>query len=152
RALMAGRLLKADASPLFPTLLPGVIVVPALFRRSRYTVVAVVMLFFALARFNPIVRWAVESFDWLRVGRYPEKFALPMCVALIVLAADFHRRVRWRFEWTLVTLIPLAAFALMSAPIDRFAPYNLGRVLQPVRVYAPPPPGGQELNRYDHRL
>jgi hypothetical protein len=75
-----------------------------------------------------------------------------MCVALIVLAADFHRRVRWRFEWTLVTLIPLAAFGAMTVPIDRFAPYDVGRALHPVRAYAPPPRGGQEVNRDDYRL
>jgi hypothetical protein len=149
--LLAGPLLKPEAPHLFPTLLLGIIVAPALFRRSRYTIVAAVMLFFALGRFNPLVRWAVESFDWLRIARYPEKFALPMCVALIVLAADFHRRTRWRFEWTLVTLIPLIAFGMFTVPIDRFGPYAMGPVLRPVRVYVPPPRGGQDVDRDDYR-
>jgi len=147
--LIAGPLLEPDAAHLFPTLLLGVIVVPALFRRSRYTVVAVVMLFFALGRFNPIVRWAVESFDWLRMARYPEKFALPMCAALVVLAADVQRRAQ---IWTWITLVPLAVFASFTAPIDRFKPYDVGRVLQPVRVYKPPPRGGQEVDRADYHL
>lgn len=147
--LIAGPLLKPDAAHLFPTLLLGVIVVPALFRRSRYTVVAAVMLFFALGRFNPIVRWAVESFDWLRVARYPEKFALPMCAALIVLAADVQRRAQ---IWTWITIVPLAVFASFTAPIDRFAPYDVGRVPQSIRVYQPPPRGGQEVDRADYHL
>jgi hypothetical protein len=149
--LVAGPLLKPSGPHLFPTLLLGVIVIPALFRKSRYTVVAAVMLFFALGRFNPIVRWTVESFDWLRIARYPEKFALPLCAALVVLAADFHRRARWRFEWTLITLIPLATFAALTAPIDAFSYYRVPPQ-PPVRVYMPPPRGGQEVDRDDYRL
>jgi len=150
--LLVGPLLKPEALHLFPTLILGVIVIPALFRRSRYTIVAAVMFFFALGGYNPVVRWAVESFEWLRIARYPEKFALPMCVALIVLAADFHRRTRWRLEWTLITMIPLAAWAAVTIPIDWWAPYDVGRALQPARrVYAPPPRGGQEVDRQDYR-
>ena len=148
--LLIGPLLAPAGPHLFPTLLLGIIVIPALFRLSRYTIVAAVMLFFALGRFNPIVRWAVESFPSLRVARDPEKFALPMCVALIVLAAEFHRRARWRFEWALVTLVPLAAFAAFTLPIDWFAPYRVAP-RAPVRVYAPPPRGGQEVDRADYR-
>jgi len=147
--LAVGPLLKTEAPHLFPTLLLGVIVVPALFRRSRYTIVAAVMLFFALGRFNPIVRWAVEWFDWLRVARYPEKFALPMCAALVVLAAAVQRRAQ---IWTWITLVPLAVFASFTVPIDRFAPYDVGRVLKPVRLFVPPPRGGQEVDRDDYRL
>lgn len=148
--IVAGPLLKPDALHLFPTLILGVIVIPALFRRSRYTIVAAVMLFFALGGYNPVVRWAVESFEPLRIARYPEKFALPLCVALIVLAADFHRRTRWRFEWTLITMIPLVAWAIFTVPIDWWAPYDVPP--QPVhRVFAPPPRGGQDVERDDYR-
>ena len=51
------------------------IVIPAIFRRSRYTVIAATMLFFALGTFNPLVRMLVESVSALRIGRFPEKFA-----------------------------------------------------------------------------
>jgi hypothetical protein len=148
--LAVGPLFKPEGPHLFPTLLLGVIVVPALFRRSRYVAVAAVMLFFALGRFNPIVRWAVESFPSLRVARYPEKFALPLCIALIVLAAELHARTRWRFEWTLITLIPLAAFAAFSVPLDAFSFYRV-QPRRPVRAYFVPPPGGQDVDRDDYR-
>ena len=146
--LAVGPLLKTEAPHLFPTLLLGVIVVPALFRRSRYTIVAAVMLFFALGRFNPIVRWAIESFDWLRIARYPEKFALPMCAALVVLAAAVQRRAQ---IWTWITLVPLAVFASFTVPIDAFSFYRVTPRL-PMRAYAPPPRGGQEVDRADYRL
>jgi hypothetical protein len=148
--LLVGPLLKPDALHLFPTLILGVIIIPALFRRSRYTIVAAVMLFFALGRYNPTVRWAVESFESLRIARYPEKFALPLCVALIVLAADFHRRTRWRFEWTLITMIPLVAWGYVTVPIDWWLPYAVPP--QPVRrVFALPLRGGQAVDRDDYR-
>ena len=144
---LVGPLLKPEAAHLFPTLLLGIIVVPALFRRSRYAIVAAVMLFFALGRFNPLVRWAVESFDWLRIGRYPEKFALPLCVALIVLAAEVQRRAR---IWAWVTLVPLALGAVFTVPIDRFSFYRV-KPFPPIRVYAPPHGGGQDIDRSDYR-
>jgi len=135
--LFVGPFLTPEALHLFPTLILGVIVIPALFRRSRYTIVAAVMLFFALGRYNPAVRWAVESFEPLRIARYPEKFALPMCVALIVLAADFHRRTSRRFAWTLITMVPLVVWASLTIPIDWWAPYDVPP--QPVRrVFALP--------------
>ncbi len=146
--LFVGPFRTVEAAHLFPTLLLGVIIIPALFRRSRYTIVAAVMLFFALGSYNPIVRRAVESFDWLRIARYPEKFALPMCVALIVLAAQVQRRAP--VVWGLVTFIPLAAWAVVLAPVDAFSYYRT--VPRPaVRVYAPPPRGGQEVDREDYR-
>src|SRR5205807_1521912 len=42
--LVAGPLLKPSGPHLFPTLLLGIIIIPALFRRSRYALVAAVML------------------------------------------------------------------------------------------------------------
>jgi hypothetical protein len=145
--LLIGPFLKADSVHLFPTLVIGVIVIPALLRRSRYTIAALVMLFFALGRFNPAVRWIVETFGWLRIGRYPEKFALPMCVLLIVLAAEVQRRAR---VWTWITLVPLIAWAVFTLPIDLFSYYRVPS-RPPVRVYAPPPVGGQEIDRADYR-
>jgi hypothetical protein len=148
--ILVGPLLNPEALHLFPTLIVGLIVIPALFRRSRYTIVAAAMLFFALGGHNPVVRWAVESFEWLRIARYPEKFALPMCVALMVLAAELHRRTRWRLAWTLITLLPLVAWAWVTIPIDWWAPYDVPP--QPVRrVFAPPPEGGQAVDRDDYR-
>lgn len=148
--VLVGPLVNPEALHLFPTLILGLIVIPALFRRSRYTIVAAVMLFFALGGHNPAVRWAVESFESLRIARYPEKFALPMCVALVVLAAGFHRRTRWRLAWTLITILPLAAWASLTVPIDWWAPYDVPS--QPVRrAFAPPPRGGQAVDREDYR-
>ncbi len=145
--LVVGPLLKPAGPHLFPTLLLGAIVVPALFRRSRYTAVAAVMLFFALGRFNPLVRWAVESFDWLRLGRYPEKFALPLCAALVVLAAEVRRR--WPV-WTWITIVPLAVFASFTVPMDAFSHYRVA-LQPPIRVYRTPLPGGQAVDRDDYR-
>ena len=146
--LLIGPFRQVQAVHLFPTLTIGIIAVPALFRRSRLTVAALAMLFFALGRFNPIVRWAVESFDWLRIGRYPEKFALPMCVLLIVLAAEVHRRHARVWAW--VTLVPLVVWAIVTLPIDWFSYYRVPpRPL--ARVYAPPQPGGQAVDRDDYR-
>ena len=144
--LLIGPLLRVDAPHLFPTLVLGVIVIPALFRKSRYVAVAAVMLFFALGRFNPVVRWAVESFDWLRIARYPEKFALPMAAALVVLAS--HVRAR---AWRWITLAQLAVWMVFTVPIDWFAYYRVP-ARPPVRVYAPPPRGGQQVDRADYRL
>ena len=143
--LLIGPFLHVDAPHLFPTLVLGVIVIPALFRKSRYVAVAAVMLFFALGRFNPIMRWAVESFDWLRLGRYPEKFALPMCAALVVLASQVRAR-----AWAWITLAQLAAWMVVTVPIDWFAYYRVP-LRPPARVYAPPPRGGQEVDRDDYR-
>lgn len=146
--LLVGPLLKIGAPHLFPTLIVGVIAIPALLRRSRYTAAFFVLLFFALGRFNPIVRWLVETFDGLRVGRYPEKFALPMCVVLIVLAAEVHRRAPRIWAW--VTLAPLAAWAVFTIPIDWFAPYRVAP-RAPQRVVMPQPAGGQAVDRGDYR-
>jgi len=92
----------------------------------------------------------VESFESLRIARYPEKFALPMCVALVVLAADFHRRTRWRFEWTLITMIPLVVWAALTIPIDWWSPYDVPPQ-PPRRVFALVLRGGQAVDRDDYR-
>ena len=119
---------------LFSTIFLGFIAAPALFRRSRYGVVAGVMLFFALGRFNPIVAALVDAMPSIRIVRFPEKFALPMIVAIVVLIADYFRETRWKRIWVAVTFAPLLATAIRAVPIDWFSPYS--RTMQrPARAY-----------------
>jgi hypothetical protein len=121
---------------LFSTIFLGLIVIPALIvARSRYTIVAAVMLFFGLGRFNPIVKWAVENYPAIRIARYPEKFAIAMTVALCVVAAMFFSRLdaKWRWAWIVVTFVPLAACLVRGAPVDRFALYRVP-AMPPLRV------------------
>ncbi|HEX6158897.1 MAG TPA: hypothetical protein VF111_01945 [Thermoanaerobaculia bacterium] len=110
---------------LFSTLFLGVIALPALYRRSRYTLVAATMLFFALGRFNPVVAFAVEQFDAVRIMRFPEKFALPLTVALSVLIARFYAASRYKPAWAIVTLLPLLYTTARALPVDLFAPYDV---------------------------
>lgn len=110
---------------LFSTLFLGVIAVPALWRRSRYTIVAAAMLFLALGRYNPVVAFAIERFDWLRVMRFPEKFALPLVVALVVLIGAFYERTRFKRAWLIITFVPLLYTTYRALPIDGFAPYRV---------------------------
>jgi len=148
--ILIGPLMKIDAPHLFPTLLLGLIIIPAIFRRSRYTVIAATMLFFALGKFNPLVRMLVEAASALRIGRYPEKFAIVMCAALVVLAAEYVRESKTPRIWTIVTFAPLLIWMLFTIPIDWFAPYRV--VSQPTRrVFAPSMPGGQSIDRDDYR-
>lgn len=106
---------------LFLSLFIGVIAVPALFRKSRYTAIALTMLFLALGEFNPIVRAIIEALPAIRIVRFPEKFALPMTVAIVVLAAPLLTNRIWRW----VTFVPLVIVALLTIPIDWFAPYRV---------------------------
>jgi hypothetical protein len=148
--LIAGPFLSIDTPHLFPSLVIGLIVIPALFRRSRYTLIAAVMFFFALGSFNPIVRWAVESIDVLRIGRFPEKFALVLCAALVVLAVEYFRKSATPRIWTIVTFAPLLCWTIWMIPIDWFAPYRTDA--QPARrVFVPPAPGGQAIDRDNYR-
>lgn len=143
--------LVPSAKPhLFPTLFIGFIVLPALLRRSRYAVVAAVMAFFALGSWNPLVRTAVESWSWLRIGRFPEKFAIPMCVALMVLIGEFFRECRAPRVWIAVTFFPLMAMAVLTVPLDWFAPYRVESGMAR-RVAQSPLPGGQQVSREDYR-
>src|SRR5207302_11018403 len=131
-------------------LILGIIIIPAIFRRSRYTVVAATMLFFALGSFNPLVRMIVESVSALRIGRFPEKFAIVMCAALVVLAAEYVRESKTPRIWTIVTFAPLLIWMVFTTPIDWFAPYRV--TPQPMRrVFIPSMPGGQSIDRDDYR-
>ena len=135
---------------LFPSAMIGVIVIPALCRRSRYTWIAAAMFFVALGRFNPLIAFLVERIPPLRLGRYPEKFALVGCVALVVLVAEYFRETRFKLLWTIATFVPLIAWACVLLPVDWFAPYDVAK--QPERrVYIRPLPGGQTPNRAEYR-
>jgi hypothetical protein len=148
--LIIGPFIHIDAPHLFPSLMLGLIIIPALFRRSRYTVIAAVMLFFALGSFNPIVSAVVESISALRLGRFPEKFALVMCAALVMLVAEYFRESKTPRIWTIVTFVPLLVWMVWTIPIDWFAPYRVAP--QPShRVFALSMPGGQEIDRESYR-
>lgn len=119
---------------LFSTIFLGWIAIPALARRSRYTVLVMVMLFLALGRDNPLVAMVVENVPSLRIGRYPEKFVLPLIVALTVLAADYFRRTPYKRTWAVITFVPLLWTAWRAAPVDWFRPYEV-RQLPSTRLY-----------------
>jgi hypothetical protein len=119
---------------LFSTIFVGIIAIPALFRRSRYVAVVLLMLVLALGRFNPLMSAAVEQFEWLRIVRYPEKFVLPAAAALVVLSADWFRRTRGKAIWIALTFVPLGFVAIRAMPIDRFAPYHVAATA-PRRVH-----------------
>jgi hypothetical protein len=123
-------------SRLFSTIFLGVVVIPALIvARSRYTILAAVMLFFALGKYNPIIKAIVESIPGVRIARYPEKFAIALIVALVVIVAMFVNRLdlRWRWAWAAITFLPLAACIVRGTPIDWFAPYRVAQ-LPPLRI------------------
>ncbi|MDP9360896.1 MAG: hypothetical protein M3P29_05525 [Acidobacteriota bacterium] len=148
--LVAGPLVSIDAPHLFPSLVIGLIAIPALFRRSRYTTVAALMLFFALGSFNPLVRAAVESMDTLRAGRFPEKFALVLCAAVVILAAEYFRESKTPRLWTIATFVPLLCWTVWMIPIDWFSPYRVD-ARPSRRVFVPTMPGGQTIDRDNYR-
>jgi hypothetical protein len=111
------------------------IAIPALVRRSRYTIVAAVMLFLALGRYNPFIVYVVDHVPAVRIVRFPEKFALPMTVAIVVLIADYFRTTRHKGAWLLITFIPLAWTAGRALPIDLFQYYRTSMHAPPVRTY-----------------
>lgn len=131
---------------LFLSLMIGVVALPALWQRSRYVAIAAVSFFIALGRFNPLVRIAVESIPELRVLRFPEKFAIPLTIAIVVLAARPLQNRMWR----LITFIPVVLAAVLTIPIDWFKPYDIAQ-MNPTRVYVPRTPGGQQASRQEYR-
>jgi hypothetical protein len=148
--IVAGPFIAIDSPHLFPSLVIGLIAIPALFRRSRYTVIAALMLFFALGSSNPIVRWAVESFGVLRAGRYPEKFALVLCAALVVLSTEYFKRSAVPRIWVIVTFVPLLCWMMWMIPIDWFSPYETV-AHPPRRVFVGNALGGQAIDRASYR-
>jgi len=149
--ILIGPFVAIDTPHLFPSLMIGLIAVPALFRKSRYTVIAALMLFFALGSFNPALRAAVESSALLRAGRFPEKFALVLCAALVVLASDYVRTSRTPRIWVVVTFVPLFAWAVWTIPIDWYAPYRTSPQSLNRRIVQPVAPGGQAIDRESYR-
>lgn len=126
---------------LFSTIFIGVIALPALWitlrKRSRFVFAALVLLF--LAASNPIVTAAVIRFEWLRLGRYPEKFVLPMTVVIVMLIGEYFDRARFRKAWIAITLLPLAWAAYRAMPIDWFSLYHYPQVT-PRRAFIRPDP------------
>ncbi|HEY8133336.1 MAG TPA: hypothetical protein VII12_15780, partial [Thermoanaerobaculia bacterium] len=126
---------------LFSTIFLGIIVVPAIvvaLRRRlqlRSVIVAAVMLFLALGRYNPIVRMVVESTPALRIARYPEKFTMALIAALVVIVAAFFDRLsaKGRLVWGGITFVPLALCVVRGAPIDWFSYYRVG-AMPPLRI------------------
>ncbi|MCU1349409.1 MAG: hypothetical protein JWO56_2439 [Acidobacteria bacterium] len=137
----------ATGPRLFLSLFVGLIAIPAILQRSRYTAVAATMLFLALGRFNPI---AAALLPRIRIARYPEKFALPMIAALAVLAGLYFARTRWKRAWIAITFVPLAGWAFVTLPVDWFAPYRTTPGAHR-RLFLRNAPGGQELDRRDYR-
>ncbi|MBK5260677.1 MAG: hypothetical protein JJE51_13895, partial [Thermoanaerobaculia bacterium] len=134
-----------DRVRLFSTIFAGIIVIPALVRRSRYVVIAGLMLFFALGRFNPVMAAIAEVAGPLRVMRFPEKFALPLIVALVILSADlFERRRRGSAApdrsvqtlWIVVTFVPLVWTLWRALPMDWFSAYRVERPVTAGRVHS----------------
>jgi hypothetical protein len=141
-----GPFLHAAEPRLFLSLFVGLIVIPAVVQRSRYVLIAAVMLFFALGRFNPLIVAAVDAFPSIRVARFPEKFVIAMTIALVVLAAKpLANRV-----WQVVTFVPLVLWAAFTLPIDWFSPYRTAPQPQ-WRIYLASSPGGQEPSRTEYR-
>lgn len=135
---------------MFSTIFVGLIALPALFRRSRYVAMVLLMLF--LAAENPIVTAAVTRFEWLRIGRYPEKFVIPMTAALVVLIGEYLHRTRLRRAWLAITLVPLLWTAWRALPIDWYEPYRPPSTATPGRVFRRPDPRSGDLPaRVEHR-
>ncbi len=126
---------------LFSTVFLGIIIVPAIFvavqRRLqiRYSVIAAVMLFLALGRYNPMVKAVVQSMPALRIARYPEKFTMALIAALVVIVAAFVDRLtaKWRRVWGVITFAPLALCVIHGAPVDWFSYYRVG-AMPPLRI------------------
>jgi len=155
------RLIEIIVGPVFPrppqhlflTLFVGVIVLPALFIRSRYRIVALLMLFLALGRYNPLVGLIVRAVPSMRIGRYPEKFMLVCIPALVVLSAIVYERSKEKRYWLLGTFIPIIVWLPLNLLIDLYAPYRVNNVTpSEQRVFLQGLPGGQVASRIDFRL
>ncbi|HEX6177940.1 MAG TPA: hypothetical protein VF057_06240, partial [Thermoanaerobaculia bacterium] len=111
---------------LFSTIFVGIVAIPALFQRSRYTAIALACLFLALGANNPVVRIVADLIPPpLRAFRFPEKLALPMTAALVVLMATFLTTTRFRRAWLIVAIAPLVWTTYRALPVDWFEPYRV---------------------------
>jgi hypothetical protein len=153
--LVIGPVFPPPRECLFVSLFIGVIIVPALFQRSRYTVIALLMLFLALGSANPLVAAFVRAFPAIRIGRYPEKFVMVAAAALVVLAGMLYGQTakEKRHWWLLITFVPMLVWLPLNPLIDAFSPYRVDRAIRTARrVWQPTLPGGQVPSRADYRL
>ncbi len=151
--LVVGPVFPPPSQHLFLTLFVGAIVLPALFIRSRYRIVAVLMLFLALGRYNPLVAVLVKAMPSIRIGRYPEKFMMVCIPALIVLSAIVYDRSKEKRYWLLATFLPLVVWLPLNVFIDLYAPYRAQDVTpSEQRVFIQGLPGGQVASRADYRI
>jgi len=150
--LAIGPVLPLPSQYLFVSLFIGVIVLPALFQRSRYVAIALLMLFLALGASNPIVAGIVNALPAIRIGRYPEKFAMVAVVALVVLSGMFYERAKQKRIWLLITFIPIAIWLPRTLLLDWFAPYRTDAAPSATRVVVTSLPGGQTPSRDDYHL
>jgi hypothetical protein len=144
-----------DRVRLFSTIFLGLIAIPALFRKSRYVAIVLLMAFLAIGRFNPVIASLVEAVSSLRIMRFPEKFAVPLIASLVVLcAAYFHERsVRWQRVWAAVTFVPLMWVLWRALPIDWYSHYRVETVKAAGRVHRPSTvPAGVLPARAEYRL
>jgi len=152
--IVIGPIFAPPAQSLFMSLVIGVIVIPALFQRSRYVAIALTMLFLALGASNPLVAAIVSAVPVIRIGRYPEKFAMVAIVALVVLSGMVYERAKEKRYWLLITFVPLIVWLPLNLLIDSFAPYRVDRVVPAARrVWMRGQlPGGQTPSRVEYRL
>ncbi|MBW3670366.1 MAG: hypothetical protein KY432_01700 [Acidobacteria bacterium] len=121
---------RVDASwpPFFMSVMLSALFVPALLRRGGrrllpYQLMIPLLLFIAAGSYNPVVETLMESFESLRIIRYPEKLALIVtvlaCVLIGVLFRDLEvRRFRAATLLTIAgtTVIVVAVMATRSLP------------------------------------
>ncbi|MFN2238271.1 MAG: hypothetical protein ABR524_02660 [Thermoanaerobaculia bacterium] len=107
--------------PLFILLFVGALAVPAIVSAGRelrlHQVAAVLLFFLAAGAHNPFVRGLVESVELLRVGRYPEKLAVPACALLVILVTGWlQRETRSRIDRTAIVagIAGIAALAVAA--------------------------------------
>src|SRR5213075_745278 len=125
--LVIGPVFALPKQYLFVSLFVGLIAIPALFQRSRYVAIALLMLFLALGASNPIVASVVNALPSIRIGRYPEKFMMVAAAALAVLAGMFYERSQQKRIWLLITFVPIAIWLPQTLLVDWFAPYRVER-------------------------
>jgi hypothetical protein len=137
---------------LFSTIFLGIIALPALLARSRYTAIVLVSIFLALGENNPLVVLGTDLLPApLRLFRFPEKLALPITAALVVLVARFLARSRRAPLWIAVTILPLLWTTWRALPVDWFELYRL-EPGPPIRVlYWPTVRVGSEAARVEYR-
>lgn len=150
--LVIGPVLPPGRYVLFLSFFVGVIVVPALFQRSRYVAVALLMLFLALGSANPLVAAAVRAFPAIRIARYPEKFGMVAVVALVVLSGMLYERAKRKSLWLLITFVPIAIWLPLNLLVDWYAPYRTAPFTPaPRRVVVLNAAGGARPSRIDYR-